>query len=120
MGTKASKSLKRIINIDAYKRNAIWEADEEIITIFSPAMTINGIKLHSVETGNVKIDIKKNGTSICGSSLPEIDSGTDYSDMELTDWATTIAEWDQLTFEIVSCTDIKNFVIGLSVQISQV
>lgn len=108
--------FNHVINVLAYKGNAAWQAEDGIAVIFSPALTITGVKMYSLETGSVKVDIKKNGSSICGTSLPEIVSGTSYSDMTLNGWTTSVAEWDQLLFEIVSCTDIKNFVIALSVQ----
>jgi hypothetical protein len=108
--------FNHVMNVLAYKGDTAWQAEDGIAVIYSPALTITGVKMFSLETGSVKVDIKKNGTSICGTSLPEIVSGTSYSDMTLDGWTTSIAEWDQLLFEIVSCTDIKNFVIALSVQ----
>ncbi len=108
--------FNHVMNVLAYKGDTAWQSEDGIAVIFSPALTITGVKLYSLETGSVKVDIKKNGSSICGSALPEISSGTSYSDMVLDGWTTSVSEWDQLLFEIVSCTDIKNFVIALSVQ----
>lgn len=108
--------FNHVMNVLAYKGDTAWQAEDGIAVIFSPALTITGVKMYSLETGSVKVDIKKNGSSICGSTLPEIVSSTYYSDMTLDGWTTSVSEWDQLLFEIVSCTDIKNFVIALSVQ----
>ena len=81
------------MNVLAYKGDTAWQAEDGVAVIFSLALTITGVKMYSLETGSVKVDIKKNGSSICGSTLPEIVSSTYYSDMTLDGWTTSVSEW---------------------------
>lgn len=67
--------------------------------------------------GSCVIDIKKSGSSICGSSKPTISSGTSYSDTTLTGWTTGISADDVLTAILESVSGTFEFV-GVTISMS--